>query len=122
MVQWEVSLNRSPWNHGETPSQKKQAPDFSEARSLHGARGTSARAAISVCIVANIAAVNECRAIAGVRTSVSNDDPKEVATLRAFERPHHVPSGDRRDRYDDPYDIASDALELGIHGAPIPFG
>jgi hypothetical protein len=72
-------------------------------------------------IVADIAAVNECRAIASVRTSVSNDDPKEAATLRAFERLHHVPSGDRRDRYDDPFDIASGALELGIHGTHSPF-
>jgi hypothetical protein len=58
---------------------------------------------------------NECRAIAGVRTSVSNDDPKEVATLRAFERLHHVSSGDRANPYDDPLDIAGAALCLGIH-------
>jgi hypothetical protein len=44
--------------------------------------------------IAHISAVNGCRAIAGVRTLVSNDDPKEPATLRAFERLHHVPSGD----------------------------
>jgi len=36
--------------------------------------------------------------------------------LWAFERPHLVPSGNRGDRYDDPFDVASDALELGIHG------
>jgi hypothetical protein len=41
----------------ETPSQKNQAPDFSEARSLHGARGTSARAAISLYVVMTTAAV-----------------------------------------------------------------
>ena len=98
------------------PRVKKQAPDFSEARSLHGARGTSARAAISVYIVANIVAVNECRAIAGVRTSVSNDDFKEVAASRAFERLHHVPSGDRRNSFYDPLDIASDARCIRNHG------
>jgi hypothetical protein len=46
---------------------------------------------------------------------VSNDDPKEVATLRAFERPHRVPSGNWADPYYDPFDIASDAPCLGIH-------
>jgi hypothetical protein len=56
----------------------------------------------------------------GVRASMPEHKPKEVATLRAFERPHLVPSGNRRDPYDDPFNIASDALELGIHGAPIP--
>jgi hypothetical protein len=56
----------------------------------------------------------------GVRASVPNDEPKEVATLGAFERPHFVPSGNQRDLNDDPLDIASDALGLGIHGAPIP--
>jgi len=70
-----------PWNLGE---QKKQAPDFSEAQSLHGARGTSARASISVYIVANIAAVNECRTTASVRTPAWNDDFKEVPTLRGI--------------------------------------
>jgi hypothetical protein len=59
---------------------------------------------------------NECLAIAGVRTSVSNDDPKEVATLRAFERLHHVTSSDRRDSFYDPLDIASDARCLRNHG------
>jgi hypothetical protein len=54
------------------------------------------------------------------RASLRNDDPKEVATFGAFERPHFVPSGNQRDPYDDPFDIASDALGLGIHGAPIP--
>jgi hypothetical protein len=48
---------------------------------------------------------------------VPNDEPKEVPTLGAIERPHLVPSGNRGDRYDDPFDIASDALGLGIHGA-----
>jgi hypothetical protein len=48
---------------------------------------------------------------------VPKDKPKEVATLGAFERPHLVPSGNRRDPYDDPFDIASNAVELGIHGA-----
>jgi hypothetical protein len=43
MVRWKVSLNRFPWN---PRVKKKTGPDFSEARSLHGARGTSARAAI----------------------------------------------------------------------------
>jgi hypothetical protein len=56
----------------------------------------------------------------GVRAWLPNDDPKEVATLGAFERPHFIPSGNRRDPYDDPFDIASHALELGIHGEPIP--
>jgi hypothetical protein len=36
--------------------------------------------------------------------------------LGAFERPHLVPSRNRGDPYDDPFDIASDALKLGIHG------
>jgi hypothetical protein len=53
----------------------------------------------------------------GVRASVPNDEAKEVATSGAFERPHFVPSGNQRDLYDDPFDIASDALGLGIHGA-----
>jgi hypothetical protein len=53
----------------------------------------------------------------GVRPWLPNDDPKEVATLRAFERPHFVPSGDRHDLNDDPFDVAHDALELSIHGA-----
>jgi hypothetical protein len=48
---------------------------------------------------------------------VANDEAKEVATLGAFERPHLVPSGNRGDPYDDPFDIASDALGLVIHGA-----
>jgi hypothetical protein len=48
---------------------------------------------------------------------VPKDKPIEVATLGAFERPHLVPSGNRRDPYDDPFDIASNAVELGIHGA-----
>jgi hypothetical protein len=56
----------------------------------------------------------------GMRASLPNDEPKEVATFGAFERPHFVPSGNQRDPYDDPFDIASDALGLGIHGAPIP--
>jgi len=47
----------------------------------------------AVYIVASITAVNECRAIASVRTSASNDDFEEVATLWAFEKPHLVPSG-----------------------------
>ena len=37
--------------------------------------------------------------------------------IGAFERPHLVPSGNRRDPYDDPFDIASNSVELGIHGA-----
>jgi len=53
----------------------------------------------------------------GVRAWVPKDKPKEVATLWAFERPHLVPSGNRGDRYDDPFDIARDALELGTHGS-----
>jgi hypothetical protein len=53
----------------------------------------------------------------GVRATVPKDKPIEVATLGAFERPHLVPSGNRRDPYDDPFDIASNAVELGIHGA-----
>ena len=52
----------------------------------------------------------------GVRASVPNDEPKEVATFRAFETPHFVPPGDRHDFNDDPFDVAHDALELGIHG------
>jgi hypothetical protein len=52
-----------------------------------------------------------------VRATVPKDKPIEVATLGAFERPHLVPSGNRRDPYDDPFDIASNAVELGIHGA-----
>ena len=52
----------------------------------------------------------------GVRPWVPKDKPKEVATLWAFERSHLVASGNRRDPYDDPFDIASDALELDIHG------
>jgi hypothetical protein len=46
-----------------------------------------------------------------------NDEHQKVAALGAFERPHLVPSGNRGDRYEDPFDIASDALGLGIiHG------
>jgi hypothetical protein len=52
-----------------------------------------------------------------VRASVPNDEPKEVATLGTFERPHLVPSSNRGDPYDDPFDVASDALGLRIHGA-----
>jgi hypothetical protein len=48
---------------------------------------------------------------------VPNDEAKEVATLGAFERPHLVPFGNRGDPYDDPFDTASDALGLVIHGA-----
>jgi hypothetical protein len=51
----------------------------------------------------------------GVRAWVPKDEPKEVATLWAFQRPHLVSSGNRGDRYDDPFDIARDALELGTH-------
>jgi hypothetical protein len=32
--------------------------------------------------------------------SVPNDEPKEVATLGTFERPHLVPSDNRRNPYD----------------------
>ena len=46
-----------------------------------------------------------------------NDEHQKVAALGAFERPHLVPSGNRGDPYDDPFDVASDALGLGIHGA-----
>jgi hypothetical protein len=53
----------------------------------------------------------------GVPATVPKDKPIEVATLGAFERPHLVPSGNRRDPYDDPFYIASNAVELGIHGA-----
>jgi hypothetical protein len=42
VVPWEVSLNRLPWN----PRGKKIKPGLLRARSLHDARGTSARAAI----------------------------------------------------------------------------
>jgi hypothetical protein len=58
-------------------------------------------------ILVRTSPINECRAIASVRTSVSKDDSKQLATLRAFERLHHVPSGDRRDSFYDPLDIAS---------------
>src|ERR1700730_682598 len=51
-----VSSHRSRRTSG---NKKNQAPDFSEARSLHGARGTSARAAISRYVIAEIVAVNE---------------------------------------------------------------
>jgi hypothetical protein len=54
---------------------------------------------------------------ASVRASMPNDEHQKVAALGAFERPHLVPSGNRRDPYDDPFDIASNAVELGIHGA-----
>lgn len=54
----------------------------------------------------------------GVRATVPNYKSQEVTTLGAFERPHLVPSGNQRDLHDDPFDIASDALQLGIHGAP----
>jgi hypothetical protein len=51
------------------------------------------------------------------RSTVRNDEHQKVAALGAFERPHFVPCGNRSDRYDDPFDIASDALGLGIiHG------
>jgi hypothetical protein len=99
-----------PWN----PQVKKSGPDCSEP-DPYTARGVHPPVPPSpLYIVANIAAVNDCRAIAGVRASVSNDDFKEVATLRKFERPHLVPSGNRGDRCDDPFDIASDAIGLGI--------
>lgn len=87
-----VNSNRSRGTSGT----KKSGPDCS-ARDPFTARGISARAVFSLYTVAEIVAVNECRAIARVRTSVSNDDPKQLATFRAFERLHHVPSGDRRD-------------------------
>ena len=54
----------------------------------------------------------------GVQATVPNYKSQEVTTLGALERPHLVPSGDQRDLYDDPFDIANDALRLGIHGAP----
>jgi hypothetical protein len=48
---------------------------------------------------------------------VRNDEHQKVAALGAFERQHRVASGNRGDRYDDPFDIASDALGFGIiHG------
>jgi hypothetical protein len=53
----------------------------------------------------------------GVPATVPKDKPIEVPTLGAFERLHLVPSSNRRDSYDDPFDIASNADELGIHGA-----
>ena len=46
-----------------------------------------------------------------------NDEHQKVAALGAFERQRIVPCGNRGDRSDDPFDIASDALGLGIiHG------
>jgi hypothetical protein len=52
-----------------------------------------------------------------VRATVPKNKPIEVATSGAFERPHLVSSGNRRDPYDDPFDIASNAVKLGIHDA-----
>ena len=49
-----------------------------------------------------------------VRATMRNDEHQKVAALGAFERQHLVPCGNRGDRYDDPFDIASDALGLGI--------
>jgi hypothetical protein len=46
---------------------------------------------------------------ASVRASTPNDEHQNVAALGAFERPHLVPSRNRGDRYDDPFEIASDA-------------
>jgi hypothetical protein len=51
---------------------------------------------------------------ATVRASMRNDEHQKVAALGAFERQHLVPCGNRGDRYDDPFDLASDALGLGI--------
>jgi hypothetical protein len=111
VVTWKVSLNRFPG----TPGSNKSGPGFLRGTILQGA-WRFARAAISAYIVANIAAVNECRAIACVRTPAWNDDFKEGTTLRAFKRMHHVPSVDRRDFFYDLLDIASDARFLRNHG------
>jgi hypothetical protein len=50
------------------------------------------------------------------RATVGNDERQKVAALGAFERLHQVPSGDRRDSFYDPLDIASDAHCLRNHG------
>jgi hypothetical protein len=51
------------------------------------------------------------------RATVRNDEHQKVAALGTFERQHLVPCGNRGDRSDDPFDIASDAFGLGIiHG------
>ena len=54
------------------------------------------------------------------RATVRNDEHQKVAALGAFERQHLVPCGNRGDRYDDPFDIASDALGLGIIHGVVP--
>jgi hypothetical protein len=100
-----------------TPFQKKSDPGFLRSPILYKTRGVHPPVPPSLFILPrNIAAVNECRAIAGVRTPAWNDDFKEVPTLRTFERPHFVPSGNRREFYDDPFDLTHDTLELGILG------
>jgi len=80
-----------------------------------GLRSSSAEAALGGCAVASGLGKAMAKGL-GVRASLPNDDPKEVATLGAFEGPHFVSSGNQRDPYGDPFYIASDALELGIHG------
>jgi len=56
----------------------------------------------------------------GVRASLPNDDPKEVATLGAFEGPHFVPSGNQRDPYGDPF-TCKRCTRTGIHAAAHSF-
>jgi hypothetical protein len=49
-----------------------------------------------------------------------SNDPKNAATLWAFQRAHLVPVRNRHDTYERPSDIARTALGLGIHGAAPP--
>ena len=78
-------------------------------------QGAHIEAALGGCAVASGLGKAMAKGL-GVRASLPNDDPKEVATLGALEGPHFVPSGNQRDPYGDPFYIASDALKLGIHG------
>jgi hypothetical protein len=58
------------------------------------------------------------------RTALAlGDDAQDAATLGAFERPHLVAVGNRRDLYERPSDIAHAAFRFGIHcAAPSAIG
>ena len=85
------------------------------ARKVEGQREGQRPAGIQLSLVSGLSAAIAKRF--WPRATVPKDKPIEVAASGAFERSHLVPSGNRRDPYDDPFDIASNAVELGIHGA-----
>jgi hypothetical protein len=71
MVLWKVSLRRFPWNHGKVLT-KKIRPRNCSRGPIRTARGTSARAAILIYIIAAIAPVKLRERFAGLGVSFAD--------------------------------------------------